>query len=54
MVDRVITVLGVVTIVTVIGIIAATKGRPRNYLILQVVYYLGFFAPLLWIAYTNH
>ena len=52
-IDKAIIVLGAVTVMAVIGIIAASKGRPHNYLILQIMYYLGFFIPLLWVAYAS-
>ena len=50
---KIISTLGLITMLAVIFTVAVHKGKPRNFLILQSLYFTAFFLPILSVAYLQ-
>lgn len=50
---KIISTLGLITMLAVILSVAVHKGKPRNFLLLQSLYFTAFFLPILSVAYLQ-
>lgn len=51
--NKILSILGIITMLVVIFTVALQKGNPRNFLILQSLYFTAFFLPILSVAYLQ-